>query len=279
MSYKNILTVIHNESVDAETLKAAAKLARDNAAHLDVLCLGIDQTQTGYYYVGANAVIVQETLERAQKDAENTEIFVKNILQNADIGWSSETAVAQIAGIIPLVADRARFADLIVLPRPYGEGRKVEDEAITEAALFQGDVAVLMVPETGLPDHLGQRIIAAWNESTEAMGAVRKAMPMLATAEAVDITIIDPPTHGPDRSDPGGRLSQMIARHGGRAEISVLSKTMPRVADVLRRHAQDRGADMIVMGAYGHSRFREALMGGATRHMLETCEVPLFLAH
>ncbi|MFV2033667.1 MAG: universal stress protein, partial [Halocynthiibacter sp.] len=109
--------------------------------------------------------------------------------------------------------------------------------------------------------------------------AVRAALPLLIAAEIVNITVIDPPVHGPDRSDPGGALSQMLARHGVNAEISVLAKTLPRVADVLTRHVRDIDADFLVMGAYGHSRFREAILGGATRNMLEQAEVPVLMAH
>jgi nucleotide-binding universal stress UspA family protein len=279
MGYKSILTVVTNKATAHQALEAATEVARREKGHLDVLCLGIDRTQTGYYYAGASAVILQETLDRAQKEAEALGEFVKAKMQAEDLAWGTESAVAQIAGLARLVADRARFADLVVLPRPYGKGRGIEDEAVIEAALFEGDAPVLMVPESGLPEGLGGRIVVAWNESAEALAAVRKAMPMLAKADLVDIAIIDPPQHGPDRSDPGGRLSQMIARQGVRAEVSVLAKTMSRVSDVLRRHAVDRSADLVVMGAYGHSRFREAILGGATRNMLETCEIPILLAH
>ena len=71
----------------------------------------------------------------------------------------------------------------------------------------------------------------------------------------------------------------MLVRHGVKAEITVLAKTMPRVSDVLLRHARDMNADMIVMGAYGHSRFREAILGGATRNMLENAKIPVLMAH
>ncbi len=279
MSYKSILTVVTSEASVAAALDAATEMARREEGHLDILCLGIDRTQTGYYYAGASAVILQETLDRAQKDAEAIEAVVKEKMQAEVIPWGTESAVAQVAGVARLVADRARFADLVVLPRPYGKDRGIENEAVIEAALFDGDAPVLMVPESGLPSGLGGRVVVAWNESAEALAAVRKAMPLLARAELVDVTIIDPPQHGPDRSDPGGRLSQMIARHGVRAEVSVLAKTMTRVSDVLRRHALDRSADLVVMGAYGHSRFREAILGGATRNMLETSELPVLLAH
>jgi nucleotide-binding universal stress UspA family protein len=68
-------------------------------------------------------------------------------------------------------------------------------------------------------------------------------------------------------------------RHGVRAEVSVLARTLPRVSEVLARQVRDLDAGMLVMGAYGHSRFREAILGGATRDMLEAAEVPVFLAH
>lgn len=279
MAYKSVLTIVTNTEAAPQALEAGTAVARREKGHLDILCVGIDRTQTGYYYAGANAMILQETLERAQEDADKLGEAVKERMQSEDIPWGCETAVAQIAGLARLVAERARFADLVVLPRPYGEGRGIEDEAVIEAALFEGHAPVLVVPDGGLPEVLGGRIVVAWNESTEALSAVRKAMPLLAKADLVDIVIIDPPTHGPERSDPGGRLSQMIARHGARAEVSVLAKTMPRVSDVIRRHATDRSADLVVMGAYGHSRFREAILGGATRNMLESCELPVLLAH
>jgi nucleotide-binding universal stress UspA family protein len=279
MAYKSVLTIVTNTDAAQQALEAAASVARHEKGHLDILCVGIDRTQTGYYYAGANAMILQETLERAQEDADKLGAFVKEHMQAEEIPWGCETAVAQIAGLARLVAERAQFADLVVLPRPYGEGHGIEEEAVIEAALFEGHAPVLVVPESGLPKNLGGRVVVAWNESSEALSAVRKAMPFLAKADLVDIVIIDPPPHSPERSDPGGRLSQMIARHGARAEVSVLAKTMPRVSDVLRRHATDRSADMIVMGAYGHSRFREAILGGATRNMLEGCELPVLLAH
>jgi nucleotide-binding universal stress UspA family protein len=95
----------------------------------------------------------------------------------------------------------------------------------------------------------------------------------------VNIAVIDPPNYGPERSDPGGALCQMLVRHGVKAEVSVLAKTMPRVSEVLVRHVRDQNADLLVMGAYGHSRFREAILGGATRDMLELAQGPVFLAH
>lgn len=98
-----------------------------------------------------------------------------------------------------------------------------------------------------------RRVVVAWNDGREALRAVRDALPMLQRADRVHVVVVDPPVHGPNRSDPGGLVSQYLVRHGVTVEIDVLSKTLPRVADVLLRRAQDIDADALVMGAYGHS--------------------------
>jgi nucleotide-binding universal stress UspA family protein len=254
-------------------------MARREDAHLDVLCMGVDRTQTGYYYAGATAFVQQETLDRAQDDAKEVEAAVRARLGSEDIRWASETLVVQIGAIATIVGMRARFADLVVMGRPYAKGRGQELEAVIESALFEGQVPVLIVPDDYAGAVAARRVVVAWNQSSEALSAIRKALPVLKAADLVDITVIDPPTHGPERSDPGGQLSQMLSRHGVHAEVSVLAKTMPRVSDVLNRHIRDSNADLVVMGAYGHSRFREAILGGATRHMLEMAEVPVLMAH
>ncbi|WP_425043155.1 universal stress protein [Primorskyibacter sp. S87] len=279
MSYKSLLTVLTNPQFAGPTLSQLVALASAQDAHAEALCLGVDRTQTGYYYAGANAMILQETLSRANAEATEMLEAAKDILGKSGVRWSAEEGVAQIADLGRHVAHRARFSDLVVLPRPYGETRGAEVEPIVEAAMFEGHAPVLIVPDDRPPLAKPSTILVAWNESVEAMRAIRMALPFLKQAETVRIVVIDPPQHGPDRSDPGGLLSQMLSRHGVRCEIDVLSKTMPRVSEILNRHAVDTSADMIVMGAYGHSRFREAILGGATRNMLEQAEVPIFMAH
>jgi nucleotide-binding universal stress UspA family protein len=279
MTFRTITTVLTDPKTNAASLKTAMDLASREDAHLDVLCLGLDRTQPGFYYAGANAMVVQDNLTQAREDAVRLEEHAHKLLQGADFNWSATAVSAQMVALNGLIAHRTRFSELVVLPRPYGKGRGHDCEAITEAAMFDGDVPVLIQPDTtAWPDQI-RTVLVGWNESTEALRAVRAAMPFLQRADNVNIAIVDPPQHGPERSDPGGSLSQMLSRHGVRPEVSVLSKTLPRVCDVLTRHARDIGADLVVMGAYGHSRFRESILGGATRNMLELADVPVLMAH
>jgi len=282
MAYKSLLMVATSATRIGTVISGAARIAHAHDAHLDILALGVDRTQIGYSYVGSGAVILQAALDRAEQEAREIEAAARKAVtgEDAALRWSIEAAVSQLGAMTELVAQRARFADLVVLGRPYGPDLGPEAEAVVEAALFEGHAPVMILPDSGASlAAIPRRVVIAWNQSAEAMAAVRLALPILKQADSVNITVIDPPTYGAERSDPGGMLCQMLVRHGVHAEVSVLARTMPRVSDVLARHVRDQNADLLVMGAYGHSRFREAILGGATRNMLEQAEVPVLMAH
>jgi hypothetical protein len=210
MAYKSLLTVASSPEGLLTTVTAAAQIANRMDAHLDGLALGIDQTQVGYSYVGSGAVVIAAAMDRAEADARAAEAALNAaiIAQPPTLRSSVESVVTQLGALTDVVGSRARYSDLVILPLPYGKDRGVEDEAITEAALFEGMAPVLVVPPSGMKSAEPKRIILAWNQSRESLVAARRAMPFLRRAEAVQIVVIDPPTHGPERSDPGGMLCQ-----------------------------------------------------------------------
>ena len=278
MSYKTICTFLTSNHDAAAQLDSAVQLAARHDAHLEVCCLGVDATQSVGFYAGAPAIIYQEALDQARERAEALEALAREKLRLATIRWSAESTVLTLGGINGYVGLKSRFSDLVVLPRPYGEGRGPQDETLTEAALFEGDAPVLILPRPGatLPEF--RKIVLAWNQSDEALHAARAALPLLQQADLVNVLVIDPPSHGAERSDPGGLLTQMLVRHGVQVDVSVVAKTLPRISDVLRRHATDQAADLLVLGAYSHSRLRQAILGGTTRNMLEETSLPVFMA-
>lgn len=279
MTYSSLYCVLTDPALVKGTLTHAIAAAQAHDAHLDVLCLGVDHTQTGFYYAGASAIVLQDSIERAQDVSGELEKAARAMLDGQSILWAVETGMTQMVSLNRLVAARVRFSDMVILPKPYGEGRGTELETITEAALFEASTPALILPDSPAPEAGFDKVVIGWNESTEALNAIRAALPLLKQADQVHVAVIDPPTHGPSRSDPGGLLSQYLARHGVPVQVDVLSKTMPRVSDVLERHVADVGADLLVMGAYGHSRVRQAVFGGATRDMLERASVPVLMAH
>lgn len=283
MWFKSVLVVVTNPGQAEAAITAGARIALANDGHLDVLALGVDQTQLGYSYIGAGAVLTELSLARAEDDAKKAESAARAALaeQDAALRWTLDTAVAEMGGVGNVVGNAASFVDLVVQTRPYGAGQGYEAEAVVEAALFDAHAPVLIVPADADLSRIAspRRILLAWNQSEEALTAAKRALPLLQQADYVDVTVVDPPARGPERSDPGGLLCQFLVRHGVKAEVTVLARNLPKVSEVLAQHARDRGADMMVMGAYGHSRLREAVLGGATRALLEGTVLPVLMAH
>lgn len=280
MNCKTLLTVVtaqDDPAAAAALIDAAVDYARREDAHLEVIAVGLDDTQLGYFYADTSMLVLQQTLAAAEGDAAELEAELRARLSSEDIRWSLDRAVTQLGGLSHLVAQRARFADLVVLSLPYGPGTVPSAAAALEAALFDSNVPVLVLPRGATVAPQIRNIVVAWNDSPEALATVRQALPMLKAADKVSIAVIDPPSYSPDRSEPGANLSQWLARHGVRAEVSVLAKTLPRISEVLLRHVRDQDADLLVMGAYGHSRFRQSILGGATRDVLEHAQTAVFM--
>ena len=273
MAYKTLVAVVTDPDTDLALLTAAADTARRENAHLDVYCLGIDQTRYEPLPPAAALSVADLGAKEARATADSLSVWAKEVLSNRYPSAIVQAIVLPHLGLDAGIARLARYADLILCSRPYGPEGGAGKVATLEAALFGSGAPVVVLGQSKDLADTPMRVLLAWDESDEAMTAIRSAISLMQAATHVDVVMVDPPTHSPERSDPGGALSVMLARHGIRAEVSILAKTLPRVADCLIRFARERGCDMIVMGAYGHSRLREAMVGGPTRDMLESAEV------
>ncbi len=280
MGYKTIAVIVTDSRTDGPALIQARDLAQREDAHLDVHCLAVDASRYDALPAGASAILLETGAEEAREQAQSLVKWAENLL-GRDIARVAVTAVVSPQlGVDAALGRLVRYADLVVATKPYGAERNALHVLAFEAALFASGAAVMVVPRHGmLPDAGLKRIAVAWNESDESLRAIRAALPMLRRAGRVDVVMVDPPSHSSERSDPGGQICMMLARHGVKAEVSILSRTMYKVSDVVARFAAEHEVELIVMGAYGHSRLREALLGGATRELLEQTELPLLMAH
>lgn len=170
------------------------------------------------------------------------------------------------------VTYRGRLADLIVLPRPE---RDNPPAATVEAALMETGRAVMLVPPTD-GAAIGEVCAIGWNGSKEAAAAIAAAMPFLANArEAVVLAREDWNKPSP----PPAEVVDYLARHGVNAAARGFRTGNRTVADTLMEECRAAGADMLVIGGYGHSRTREMVFGGVTRHLLAHAELPVLMAH
>ena len=176
-----------------------------------------------------------------------------------------------------VVGLNARYADLTVVGQanPDDPQNYPNPGLPAEVALDAGR-PVLVVPYVGAAHEVGRNVLVAWNGSREASRAVHDALPLLQAAEQVSVLGINPVD---TRHIAGFDISAQLARHGVEIEASKTVSSDVSVGDVLLSRAADLDADLIVMGAYGHSRLRELVLGGATRLILATMTMPVFMAH
>jgi nucleotide-binding universal stress UspA family protein len=283
MQYKSLLALIWEAELADQTIAAAAAVARAHDAHLDVLVIGYEPSPPGHVYLGVGDVMIGWSPDHAIAAAKASTAAAQVALDRQPLGlrYALEAEITVSGQLTDVVADRAAFADLVVVSAPRNKSQYELADAVVEAALFSGKAAVLIVAEGADPERIANpaRVVLAWNQSAEALRAAKHALPMLQGNAEVDVTAIDPPQVGTERSDPGGALCQYLARHGVKAAVTVLARSRPRISEVLSGHVMDRGADLLVMGAYSHSRLREAILGGATRDMLHAGKTAVLMAH
>lgn len=279
MTYTSIATILHNKDADKSALEFAISFARHHDAHLHVLCTGVDETEPGFYYAGAHAIAVQQNFDLAREEADQLETAARARLASEDIKWDVQSVTVMPGGLDPFLADHMRFFDLTILPAPH-QGNNDRIDAMTfEACLFGADVPVLVVPQGVEMKGNFNNIKVAWDDGVEAMAAARAALPLMKDAKITTIAIVDPPMHAPDRSDPGGKLAAYLVRNGAKVDVAIHARTQPSIAAQLLARAAETDVDLMVMGAYGHSRMREAILGGVTRDMLRLTTLPLLMAH
>lgn len=279
MSIQTVTTVLTDKETAVSQVEAAASFARTCDAHLQVLALGTGLDQPGVVQGALDAVPISASLEDGILRAKELAEIAEQELEKEDIRWDVDEVSSLTSSRSNDITRHIRFSDLVIQQRSSDRVAAAHVAQTAETVLFDGDCPLLLLPEKYEMLAPAKKVMVAWDESATALRAARLALPLLRRASSVYVAIVDPAKDSPDRSDPGGAFAQFLARHDVKCEVMVLSRTDDTVSQTIERRAQELGCDLVVMGAYGHSRLRQALFGGTTRHMLESAVLPVFLAH
>ncbi|MBT5108881.1 MAG: universal stress protein [Rhodospirillaceae bacterium] len=172
------------------------------------------------------------------------------------------------------VGHRGRLFDLIAVGRPL-QGTPVPSMHTLESALFESGRPILIAPPTP-PQKMGETVVISWNGSTETARTISFAMPFLRQAATVFVvSIVDDMVPGPSGQD----IVRHLKRNGIAANAVDAQSNKRDIGEAMLGEAMAQGADLIVKGAYTHSRLRQMIFGGATSHMLAHAEVPILMAH
>jgi nucleotide-binding universal stress UspA family protein len=279
MSYKDILVHVDDSPQVESRLGTAAALAKDHGAHLTAIYAIPDNFVSLYAGDGyVSAELIESEAERAKERAAEAEKNFKAIIGRlgVDAEWRQGTGYA--ADVVSL---NAKYSDITVMGQanPDDPQNYPNPGLAAEVALGAGR-PILVVPYIGTQQEVGKNVLVAWNGSREATRAVNDALPILERADKVTVLAINPRKGGGDHGDiPSADIALHLARHGVKAEASQTVSEDMDVGGVLLSRLSDLGADLVVMGAYGHSRMRELMMGGATRDLLRYMTVPVLLSH
>lgn len=278
MDYKTILVHVDDAPEASARIAFAAQLANAQAAHL----IGMAQT-------GISSFIREATLPGVEL-GDLTPLF-HELRESAGQRGRQFDALVRQAGVDSFehriddeepglaLAVQSLYADLVIVGRAAHKAPDLSGTAgIPEYVAMNSPSPVLVLPHRdGYVSTFG-RVMVAWNASPEAARAVRLAMPLLARASEVEVAIFEEESASDRSPEDAASLAQFLSRHGVSANVS---RHQPRgeVGNALLVLAEDRKIDLLVMGCYGHSRYREILLGGVSRTVLRRLPLPVLLAH
>jgi len=283
MGYKDLLVVLDADPRIQDRIELAAGLAERFGAHLvGVYVAAISEPAGRLDYFNSDAPLFgplyRDTEEQIRAQAERARPVFEEIVARHSLSSEWRAAPGYPSEVIAL---HGRYADLIIL------GQNNPDDARSplvrprpaEVALLSGR-PILVIPYAGTFANVGGKVLVGWDTSREAARAINDAMPLLAGASSVTVIAIDPEQSREGHGEvPGADIALHLARHGVSVKVERTVSAGIGIGNTLLSRASDLDADLLVMGAYGHSRVHELLLGGATRTVLASMTLPVLMAH
>lgn len=279
MSFKNLLVHLDPGQSTAGRVDVALTLAGGSGAHVTALCTAVEPALPTFVEAQLPAAIFQEA--RAELDKQLAKLARDFAAKASRAGVSAETrTLVARQSAIDAVSRNARYCDLAILGQEDDRDDGTVGPNATEDVALACGRPVLVVPYIGARSTLGRRIVVAWDAGREAARAVNDALPLLTAADEVSVVVVNPRSgndgHG---ADPGTDIATHLARHGVKVDVKVYVQPDMTVANVLLSRITDIDADLLVMGCYGHSRWRETILGGVTHDILGSMTVPVLMSH
>jgi len=285
MSIRKVLLPLSNTAAGESALATGLLIGRIWGAHVVALHVRVDARDVAPLAgEGLSGAMIEEMMAATEKESGERATSVRALFDRAvaehrfslaePTGHQSATAsfATAVGREEDLLAQQARLADLTVVPHPEASADAASTDAL-HAVLFDSGRPVLLAPGRP-PSVLGQRICVAWNGTAESASAVTAALPWLQRAEAVRILS----SEGYQRRGPSAEeLVPYLALHGIAAELGTIRPVGGVVGAGLLAAAEEFSADLLAMGAYSHSRLRQLILGGVTRHVLENARLPILM--
>ncbi len=286
MAIRKLLLPLTGTTAGEAALATALQVARIWNAHVTALHVRMDSRDVAPLAgEGLSGAMIEEMMSATERESSDRAQAVRHMFetfvatQGVKVGEArahESEATASFASVVgreeDLVAQLARLSDLAVVPHPEA-GEDVSSSDALHAVLFDSGRPVLIAPQVARPT-IGTRICVAWNGTAESAAAVQAGLPWMQRAQAVRVLTSDEyHRRGPQAAD----LTAYLAMHGITADIATFRPVDRDVGKGLLAATREFNADLLCMGAYSHSRLRQLILGGVTRHVLEFAAIPVMM--
>lgn len=280
MSYKDLLVHLDDSDICAARVAAAVALAKRDGARLTGIALALESTISTYIGIDFPSSLTEAQQEIVQQAAESAVEKFEATASEAGVEFVSRIIKCPGTKAPARMAFFARHADLIFVGQPNPDTKAKDfQEALLENVLHNSGRPVYIVPYIGRYKAKVRRAVIAWDGGKKAVRAVNDAIPMLKARKNVDVLVINPKERSDDfGGKQGENLVDHLARYGVNAKVVVKVNPDLSVDTIIQNHISDSGADLLVMGAFGHSRLREKAFGGVTESILHQMIVPVLLS-
>ena len=289
MAIRSILCLVDGGEDSAATVRTAIQIAMAQDAYLEALHVELDpQYAVPIAADGMTATMIEDIVDTVAKEAEKraqaAEHAVREAVENVGVGLRDPdgeptpgfaVAFRKLRGREhDTVARHGMLFDLIVLTRRHGEAEAPATPTLETALMESGRPVLVAAPS--VPSKIGHRVAVAWRATVPGVHALQGAIPLLAGAEAVTVITVD---DGHSENAQPEQVTAYLARHGIRSESRHVAARGRDAGDAILQQADQADADLLVLGAYAHSRLRQLILGGVTSTVLRQAKLPLLLAH
>ncbi len=279
------LLIVLGADANASDLEALANAARERTLHLRILILGVmPQIPTYVYGMGSYGAFRvpddwQATVNSISAALERTRREVADYMADQGASFDVRVFSGAVIDLGDAVAQQALSCDLIIFGDDLRQDAALFRE-ILHVAVFKSSAGVLLNGMKTAAALQPKGVFVAWNDGLAASRSVRSALPLLRAAKDVRIVMFDPVMSAEgDGENPGSEVAAWLSHQGCNVTVDQFPTGGDEVGVALMKRATENGIDLIVMGAYGHSRLREAVFGGTTRTMLEQTDHAILLCH
>jgi nucleotide-binding universal stress UspA family protein len=221
---------------------------------------------------------IREVSEARQSELEGIEAHYRGVFEDIVRRHGLRSEWRSLPHFSSEVAVHAYYADLVVIARPDSTSPKAGFPGLAESLVLSSGRPIILFPRHGTVSQV-RRILVGWNTTRESARAVADALPLLVRAEAVEVLVVDHQHHSAGHGpEPGADIARHLARHGAHVEVRRLSSGVQDVGHLLLSQAATFRADLMVMGAYGHSQVREWVFGSVTRIVLYEAGLPVLMS-